>query len=80
MGILRTFLLEFLSELSKPKRHDPFHGEGEPYFRNGLMSDEEYSNYIESTYANNYGAGNYNHRTGMYDNGCDLFGYYDDND
>ncbi len=77
MRTIVIFLFDFISELFKLDTSDPFDGMGEPCFRNVYMSDDDYRDYIRGTNANNL-AGIYNHCTGMFDNGCDLFGYYDD--
>ena len=44
-----------------------------------MMTDEQYREYMAAHDGNQWGSGAYNHRTGMWDNGGDDAGIYDDN-
>ncbi len=45
-----------------------------------MMSREELRDYIQTHNANDFGAGAFNHRTGLWDDGSDSAGIYDENE
>lgn len=80
MSIWHRMLIGFLDGLFESTRSDPFGGFGRPYFGDAMMSDDEYRDYIQSHNANNLGGGSFNARTGMWDDGFDGAGIYDENE
>ena len=81
-GHVGEVFFAFLEGLLEPSHNDGpeiFGMFGRPYDGDGMMTDEQYREYMAAHDGNQWGSGAYNHRTGMWDNGGDDAGIYDDN-
>ena len=79
MSPLSEMFFDFSEGIFSVEDDDPFNGFGRPYHDNGLVSDDEYRDYIQAHNANSM-VGAFNYRTSMFDDGSDPFGIYDDDD